>query len=39
LHVMEVPGAGHSVHHEQPAEVIAAVRSFLLQEGPALCPA
>lgn len=39
VRVVEVPGAGHSVHHEQPAEVIAAVRSLLLQEGPGLCPA
>jgi pimeloyl-ACP methyl ester carboxylesterase len=27
--VVEIPGAGHSVHHEKPAEVIAAMRQFL----------
>jgi esterase len=38
VRVVEIPGAGHSVHHEKPAEVIAAMRSFLSQEVPGLCP-
>jgi esterase len=29
IRVVEVAGAGHSVHHEKPSEVIAAVREFL----------
>jgi len=28
---VEIPGAGHSVHHEKPEEVIAAMRSFLVE--------
>jgi esterase len=29
MSAVEIPGAGHSVHHEKPAEVIAAMRHFL----------
>jgi pimeloyl-ACP methyl ester carboxylesterase len=29
ISAVEIPGAGHSVHHEQPDEVIAAMRQFL----------
>jgi pimeloyl-ACP methyl ester carboxylesterase len=26
---VEIPGAGHSVHHEKPGEVIDAIRGFV----------
>jgi esterase len=29
ISALEIPGAGHSVHHERPDEVIAAMRQFL----------
>jgi esterase len=38
VRVAEVPGAGHSVHHEKPAEVSAAIHSFLRQEATGLWP-
>lgn len=31
VQVTEVPGAGHSVHHEKPAESIAALQAFLAE--------